>query len=295
MRIGVPVFGYQHFTALEQHVREHGYFSANLGDNMQSIAIRLLLHRLGVDSKDIVSINRDTLASYEGPAAALVMNGVFSEWSFPIPPQIRPVFIGLSVSEETVTRFHAYFSRFEPIGCRDLHTKQLFDRHGIAAFVSGCLTLTLPPRSQPEHADKVIVAYGSGAGAFPSSVLKHMPARLLDAAEFVYQRIPMPKCPLELTECLEAEVYAHALIRRFATAAKLVVTPLHHAATPCMALGIPVIVCREYADPRFSFIADLTPVYTPDVFDRIDWNPEPVDVGPIRHRLEAMVAAKLGE
>ena len=54
MKIGVPVFGYQHFTALERHVAQHGYFSANLGDNMQSIAVRLLLQRLGVQAGDIV-------------------------------------------------------------------------------------------------------------------------------------------------------------------------------------------------------------------------------------------------
>ncbi len=294
MKIGVPVFGYQHFTNFERQVSEQGYFSANLGDNMQSIAIRLLLRRLGVPSEDIVSINRDTLASYEGPTAALVMNGAFSDWSFPTPPSIRPVFVGLCVSEQTVTRFHDYFSRYQPIGCRDVHTKEIFDRHDISAFVSGCLTLTIPRRAQTASADKVLVVYGSGAGAFPSTVLEGMPAHLLEQTEFVYQRIPLPRFPLAEAQCLEVEAYARALLDRYAATAKLVVTPLHHAATPCMALGIPVVICREHMDSRFSYLSQFIPVNTPETFGSIDWNPTAVDIEPIRHRLEALVAMGIG-
>lgn len=293
MKVGVPVFGYQHFTTLERQVLEQGYFSANLGDNMQSIAVRLLLQRLGVGNEDIVSINRDTLATYDGPPAALVMNGAFSEWSFPTPPHIRPIFIGLCVAEETVVRFHEYFSRFQPIGCRDTHTKEIFDRHNISAFVSGCLTLTIPRRTQTKNARKVLIVYGSGAGAFPSTVLKGMPAHLLDETEFIYQRIPLPHFPLNDTQCLEVEAYARGLLDRYAATARLVVTPLHHAATPCMALGIPVVICREQMDSRFSYLSQLTTIYTPETFGSIDWNPVPVDIEPVRHRLEALVAMSI--
>ena len=52
-----------------------------------------------------------------------------------------------------------------------------------------------------------------------------------------------------------------------------------------MALGIPVILCREAMDPRFSFLSTIMPIYTPENFDRIDWNPPAVDLGPIRQRL----------
>jgi hypothetical protein len=120
-----------------------------------------------------------------------------------------------------------------------------------------------------------------------------MPASLLDHSDFVYQRIPLPHFPLNETECLEVEAYARALLDRYASTAKLVVTPLHHAATPCMALGIPVIICREQMDPRFSYLSTFIPVYTPETFGAIDWSPAAVDIEPVRHRLEGLVAASL--
>ena len=140
---------------------------------------------------------------------------------------------------------------------------------------------------------KYFIVYGSGAGAFPSSVLKQMPDHLLDRAEFVYQRIPLPYFPLNETQCLDVETYARGLLDQYAATASLVVTPLHHAATPCMALGIPVIICRTQMDSRFSYLSTFTPVHTPETFSSIDWNPTATDVEAIRHRLEALVAQGL--
>lgn len=295
MKIGVTTFGYENFAVFREQLSSQGYYAANLGDNMQSIAARRLLARLGVPDADVVPVNRDTLASYAGPDIALIMNGVFAPWCFPVPPQVTPIFIGLCVREPTIARHRDYFARFQPIGCRDVTTQQLFEKHGVEAFVSGCLTLTLAERQAPMKADKVLIVHGSGAGAFPSAMLKWAPPRILEDIEFVYQRLPSFRHPLDREAQQHAEAYAEGLLKYYAETARLVITPLHHAAAPCMALGIPVIIARNAHDARFSYLAQLTRIHTAEDFDQIDWSPQPVPMDAVRRRLESLLAEKLRE
>lgn len=297
MKIGVPVFGYQNFEVFQQHVSSHGFFTANLGDNMQSIAIRLLLDKIGVPREDVISVNRDDLVNYSGPPVALIMNGVFLDWSFPPPPQVKPLFIGFNAPEATIIRFRDYFVAHQPIGCRDRATAELFAKYDVDAFVTGCLTLTIPARTATPEAGKVLVVYGgvynSGVGDFPAAALKTMPSSYYDRMAYVFQRKPLVGHPITLQDCLQVERYANALLEHYARHASLVITPLHHAATPCMALGIPVIICRHAMDPRFSFLSEITRVYTPQTFDQIDWSPAAVDVEPIRRKLTQLVQAQI--
>ena len=75
-----------------------------------------------------------------------------------------------------------------------------------------------------------------------------------------------------------AEAYEHHLLKRYAEEASLVLTSLLHVASPCLGLGVPVILCRGDRDSRFGLIEQIIPLYTPERFDEIDWNPEPTDV-----------------
>ena len=65
-KIGILEFRYQNFKGLAQQFRDHGSYSVNIGDYVQSRAVRSLLERQGVPSSEIVKINRDTLPSYDG-------------------------------------------------------------------------------------------------------------------------------------------------------------------------------------------------------------------------------------
>ena len=126
--------------------------------------------------------------------------------------------------------------------------------------------------------------YGSYAGTLPAEVIKHIPATLADVAEFVFHRAPAYEHPLPMAARRGLESYEWQLLRRFRDEATLVLTPLHHVAAPCIAMGIPVVICRRDNDPRFSLLADLTPIYTPDAVHRIDWAPKPIDVTELRQR-----------
>lgn len=293
MKIGVTVFSYQHFPQFQQRIAEQGFFTANLGDNMQSIATRALLSRLGVTRSDMLDVDRDTLATYDGEPVALIMNGVFPAHCFPTPPQVRPIFIGLCINEKTLLLHREYFLRHQPIGCRDQYTQVLFARHGVEAYVSGCLSMSLPHRGSQADAGKVLVIHGAGAGAFPARAIAAMPPACFAKLEFIFHRIPMFEAPLRPAQCTQIDSYARHLLDYYAHNARLVLTSLHHAAAPCIGMGIPVVICREAMDARFTYLERLTPIYTPEHFERIDWDPAPVDVRAIRLRMEALVSNAL--
>ena len=285
MKYGVLVFSYSDLGIFSQHLQKRGHISINLGDNIQTLAVRRLYRQLGIGEDSIVPVDRDALSSYDGEPLALIMNACFFERSFPVPEQIVPVFVGFQCKEPIIAGNLDYFRKHQPIGCRDRDTAALFARYGIEAFVSGCLTLTLRQRKAGRRRTKVLVVYGSGAGALPTEVLRYLPEEMFTHLEFLSQRQIVHAHPLSAADMQAAEDYASYLLGYYKRNAALVITPLHHATTPCIAAGIPVVLCRTADDPRFSYLRELLPLYLPADFHRIDWNPPPVDIGSRRDRL----------
>jgi hypothetical protein len=75
------------------------------------------------------------------------------------------------------------------------------------------------------------------------------------------------------------------LLDRYAQTATLIVTSLHPAAAPCIAMGIPVVLCRTVADSRFSFLETRMPVHVRPFADTINWSPAPLDIGDLKSGL----------
>jgi hypothetical protein len=222
------------------------------------------------------------------------MNGVFYDRNFPIPNAIHPIFVGFCTkSAGLVERYRDWFKRFEPIGCRDFATAELMRAHGIEAIVTGCLTMTLPRRQAPPAKGRLFVVHGSGAGQLPSECLKYVPDVLLDSAEFIHNRLAANEIPLSAVSRAWIERYQAHLLDRYRTEASLVLTPLLHVASPCVAMGVPVILCRKNHDTRFDYIKTLLPLYTPDDVAAIDWTPSAIDINRTAARLTAMVMQSL--
>jgi hypothetical protein len=282
LKIGVVVFSYAGFTHFQREWESFGSYSVNLGDNMQTLAVRSALEEIGVDSANVVDVDRDTLRHYAGPPVAVVLNGVFHAGCFPLPSHVRPIFLGFRLDHAAIKGHAGYFREQGPIGCRDTDTMRAFQAIGADAYVSGCLTMSLRPRSALPACPRTFVIYGANAGAFPWAVLGGMPRHLLRDMELVYQRFPSTHFPVERPERIAIERHAARLLDDYRERAGLVVTSLHHAATPCIGSGIPVILCRDRPDSRFSFLSELLPVYGPEDYHAIDWNPPPLDVGELR-------------
>jgi hypothetical protein len=239
----------------------------NLGDDIQALAARQYWPR--VDH----ALDRDNLSAARrlGPLA-VILNGWFlhprdGAYDWPPPPNLLPLLVShhLHVPQLLAEPGRLrYYERHQPIGCRDHATVELFRRHGLEAYFSGCLTLTLPTRSASRH-DGVVFCdpFGPLPGwrypgpdepGFRSDLWRRVPAAVRARARFVTHWIAPG------TDAATRTARAEALLDLYARAA-VVVTSRLHCALPCLALGTPVILLVPGPDPRFEGLLDLLPWY----------------------------------
>lgn len=294
MKTAVFEFRCGHSELFARRLRRRGSYTINLGDWIQSLAVQSLLERIGVASGEIVRIDRDALPVYQGEPVRLIMNACFYEHSFPLPARIEPVFIGFQTSSPELIRGHiGYFKRHQPIGCRDMATRDLFRDHGVEAYITGCLTMSLPLRENRPMVPKTFFIGGDGPGEMPEELDPFVPAEVRQSSEHQYQREPMTSIPLDDNDARKAGALARELLAKYREQASLVVTPLLHAAGPCLAMGIPVILARKDFRDRFTSINRLLPVHTPGDFAAIDWNPQCPDLEELKLCLSSLVARSL--
>ncbi len=294
VKFGVMTFGYGASPSQNQKFKDNGFISINLGDYMQTLAVRNAYKHLGIADSDIIDIDRDALPGYGGPPVKLVMNGCFYDWCFPLPEAITPTFIGFQAQPAVIAKHIEALRPYQPIGCRDEATAEALARHGVEAFVSGCLTLTFPARPEAPAKGKAFIVYGDGAGALPNEVLRHIPPEILATAEWVHQRKLMHEIPLSETGRRYAEDHARHLLATYRAQANLIITPLHHAAAPCAATGIPVVICRRGYSARFSTLRHILPYYEAGDIAAIDWHPEAVDLSAHKQKAFQQLATALG-
>ncbi|WP_293727930.1 polysaccharide pyruvyl transferase family protein [uncultured Phascolarctobacterium sp.] len=140
--------------------------SVNLGDEIQSIAASCFLPRIDcyIDRENIksfaptININNDKIK--------MIMNAWYQHDAKQGPPcdVITPLLISIHINpsnkEFVDNLFYSknieYLKQYQPIGARDLNTMQLLEKHGIKAYFSGCLTLTLPKNDRIVKQDYIL-------------------------------------------------------------------------------------------------------------------------------------------
>lgn len=255
---------------------------ANLGDDIQSLVAKKLLPR--VDG----SVSRERLQHPNEPGV-ISMNGYFlGAVDWPPAPELQPLFFAFHVTPGSVAKVCspegiAYLKQHEPIGCRDRGTMKILQSHGVDAFYSKCLTLTLPRRTAPPKNGRIYMVGLSAGGesAVPRSIRKK--AVVVDQAKL---RLP------DLTPELKENLSEH-LLDTYSRTASLVITSKIHCAMPCIAMGIPVVFLYDKTkrdDYRVSIIKDLIGIqYVGEsrldrmLFNRlrsreIDWAPKPLEL-----------------
>lgn len=294
MKAGILEFRYGHSANFAKRLRKKGSYTINLGDWIQSLAVQRLVKSLGAADEDIVRVDRDSLPAYQGPPVRLIMNACFLEHCLPLPPQVEPVFVGFQTSSRSLIRQHLdFFKRHQPIGCRDTSTRNFFREEGVDAYITGCLTMTLPLREEVPQVPAAYFIGGEGPGKMPTGLKRHTPAGIRKSSIYQHQRESVKSFPLSDGDALTAHHLAEKLLETYRKAATLVVTPLLHAAGPSMAMGIPVILARKDSRDRFSAINRLLPLYTPCDFAVIDWNPAPVKLEELKTCLSSVVGRAL--
>ena len=250
----------------------------NYGDYVQLVAIDNLYAEMGIGQDSVLHLAANELGRYSGETLILPVNflRVRSEMSPYIDnkymgysEQIIPVFLGLSFKQgffEINEADVSYLKKYEPIGCRDYNTFLILKKFGLNCYISGCVSLFFEKRKpNSEHYNTVYFV------DVPSGLKKYIPDHLLENAKFVHHE-----------EILSEGLYydrnyminkTRELIDEYKSRASLVITSRLHCAYPCIAMGIPVIVVKEYMGYPFDLISRFVPFYSQFDFDKIDWNP----------------------
>lgn len=251
------------------------YDTTNLGDEIQSLAARQFLPRT-----DIL-VDRDWPGRVpEGGPYQIVFNGWHNHRpeNWPPSPSLDPLLVSVHVTREVNSANKLklvpsevlleganleYWKAHGPVGTRDLATKALFEEHGVEAYFSGCMTLTLGDGRARERGDYVC------AVDLAKPLLKHLcgrvPGRVVTTAHEDYAQASFEE------RCAKAETLLSLYAR-----AKCVVTSRLHCALPCLALGTPVLFVISAPDRyRFSGLSELVRNCTNEAFlgDRSGFDP----------------------
>jgi len=249
----------------------------NLGDYIQTIALENFYRQFFPEAEQI-TLDRDELAHYQGKTALVLMQGWFSvagNLDFLPSADLIPVFSGVHFSSPLRKNLLAGDSldRFRgiEIGCRDYSTMYFLRAAGQTAYLSRCLTLTLPGRKGNEGKRNKIFWVD-----LPRSLETFLPPAFHENAERISQR----EFPFEPGRDSENKNRAAALLERYRREARCVVTTAIHCAMPCAAMGIPVLFInyhdRNAVIERWSAMHGIIPVYSED--DLLQGNKIPQEI-----------------
>ncbi|MGF7143656.1 hypothetical protein HNQ56_002083 [Anaerotaenia torta] len=264
----------------------------NIGDPIQTYAMKYLYSLMNVQEKDLIEVSRYHARDYEGEEVVLPFNAfnmIYNQFghpygTLPVSSKIIPVFISFHLhtrhfNEDILIDFMAN----QPIGCRDEETMKNMQNHGIQAYLTGCVTALLPRRDDECKGTKTFFV------DVPGNLMEFIPKHLLEGAEFVEHQIPFERTSDNETMAEDEYQRFYQLgisqLQKYRDEAALVVTSRLHAASPCMAMGIPVILVADNFDGRFAWLDKFLPLYTPEQFGKIDWNPTVVDYEEEKNRM----------
>lgn len=267
----------------------------NVGDTFQDLAMDYIFSQIPIDEKDVRYLARD--ADYlNEPKLGKTMIPTYvhmfqnANARLPLPKEFTPVFISVVVYQDLLgehPEIVAYLKKYEPVGCRDEQALQVMRKHGIEAYLMGCFTICFPKRTRPPQNGKVFFV------DTPEEIDPFVPEEVRKKAEYITHAVPYAVYPVTVEEDMRQRKIAQEYLDRYAREAEMVVTSRLHAAVPCMAMGIPVILVRENYDFRFGWIEKYLKLYHLEELEHIDWHPSAVDVDKAKTHLMAYIRKSL--
>lgn len=257
---------------------------ANVGESAQAVAITYIYRQLGIAEADVIKIDQSRVKQYAGERVILPLRLPISSTNvddfFPLPKDIIPVFMSLHLHDDIFDNREdliSYFRQYEPIGCRDEYSCNYFRKHGIESYIMGCYTLCLPRRKDDAiNANKVYVIDGS------RELIDVLPKDVKEECIYRSHAVKFREYPVTHEEDDRLVELAKDYLSEYARNASMVITSRIHAAAPCMAMGIPVVLATNNADFRYAWIDRFLTVYQVEDYDSIDWNPKVVNIEDVR-------------
>lgn len=240
------------------------YDTENLGDEIQSIAVRRFLPQVDY------YFNRDDIDATITPdnkPIKLIMNGWYTHkpenWP-PKNPNILPLLTSIHVDQSAGRRSmdaflseesRQFLSKFGPVGARDVATRESFKKNDIPSYLSYCATLTLLPDKSVKKRDFILVV------DVPDKVFQVIKAR---TSRTVLRLDTYRMLDLTTEERFAVSEFFLSLYQ----SAHCVITKRLHSMLPCLALGTSVLAISDPSrDPgRYSGLIDLTNHLTEEEF-----------------------------
>ena len=263
----------------------------NLGDPIQSYAVKLLYKEMGIDDADIIPVPRYDMRNYAGEECICVVNtcSTYEELAYDsyfMPPndKIHAIPFSLHINRDIPEEEKEFYRNCNDVGCRDVYTDQLLTKLGVNSYLTGCLTLTFPRRSRELDKEAKNVFLIDVKSDFKRLIPKHILDDSIELSSIV--RFPINTKANRMTddEAYEFHRQGEERIELLKNSARLVITSRLHVASPCLAMGIPVILTKH--DDRFGFIDCFINAYTNWDTDCIDWNPTPIDIEKEKKRIK---------
>lgn len=127
--------------------RGRAFVCKNIGDYVQSVASRQYIDNI---DEYVEQEEADKYYPEDKKPIRLIMNGWFQWRAENWPPSefVHPLLISMHISPLKAEQLLSpagieFLKKNSPVGCRDLFTQNLLEKHGIPAYFSACLTLTL--------------------------------------------------------------------------------------------------------------------------------------------------------
>lgn len=228
--------------------------TTNIGDDIQTYAAAKLLPQVDY-AIDRESIN--TFQSKNNEPVAVIMNAwwMWKKWNWPPADCIIPKLVSIHVNNYGIERKSSpienewicgcgreYMEAYGPVGCRDQSTLDFFEKQGIDAYFSGCLTLTLPKQKQTADAKQYVclVDLNTKLEAKARELLKDTGLEI---------RVISHKCDYRRSfASLEKRFNRVEEVLIQYQNAKFVITRRLHVTLPCLALETPVLSVVDLKD-----------------------------------------------
>lgn len=219
----------------------------NIGDDFQVYAASLFLPRVDylIDREKIELFVPD-----KKERVATIMNGWYAhdKFNFNFSPYILPKLIAMYIkkypyvdgyiigSDYLTDDMKNIFKKYGPVGARDDSTKELLAEKGIDAYVSYCLTLTIPKRKGVKNNEKIFAVNLSDEEIkkIRKSTDREVVAVNQDIEAGSLSDLSWEQRRKNATDLLDLYQGAH-----------MVVTTKLHCALPCTALNTPVFLLLE--------------------------------------------------
>ena len=165
--------------------RGRAFVCKNIGDYVQAAATRQFIDHI---DEYVEQEEADKYFPEDKRPIRLVMNGWF-QWraeNWPPSEYVKPLLISMHISplkaEQLLTpKGIEFLKKNSPVGCRDLYTKDLLEKHGIPAYFSACMTLTLGKKYSVDDASRKGVCFVDPYFEIPKLNLLKLPYYILYA------------------------------------------------------------------------------------------------------------------